>query len=374
MQNMAHDLLGKLSAEQFLRRHWQKKPLLVRNAFVRPALTLLPADLFALATRDDVQSRIVMQTRGSWQVRHGPFRKSEWARLPKAGWTLLVQGIEQVLPEAAQLLQAFSFIPHSRMDDLMASYAPSGGGVGPHFDSYDVFLIQGEGKRQWKISTQRDLDLVDDAPLRLLKRFRAQQEWTLDTGDMLYLPPRFAHDGVALTPSVTLSVGFRAPSAQEINARFLDFLQDRLQLEGMYADPDLRTQIHPAQISRSSLRKISQLLKAARWNAEDVAKFAGSYLTEPKPEAVFAPPASALTRSTFATVVRTNGLRLDLKSRMLFHGGNVYINGELHRPKRIALPVLVQLADQRVIGSCRLGSAAARLLYEWYLCGYVQPG
>jgi len=374
MRGMAQGLLGGLTPGLFLRRHWQKKPLLVRGAFRNSALQLSRDDLFALATRSDLQSRIIIQTRGRWQVRHGPFRKGEWRRLPPRGWTLLVQGIEQVLPEAARLLQMFSFIPHARLDDVMASYAPPGGGVGPHFDSYDVFLIQSEGQRRWQISAQRDLALIDGAPLRILKRFRAQDEFTLDAGDMLYLPPRHAHDGVAVTPCVTLSVGFRAPGAQELNARFLDFLQDRLQTGGMYEDADLRAQKHPAQISAASVKKIKRLLKGARWNSADVTQFAGGYFTEPRPETVFTPPRRALAQGAFSAAVRARGLRLDLKSRMLFHGAYVFINGERHRPGRAALPVLMQLADRRAIGATKLHPAAAKLLHEWYCCGYVQPG
>ncbi len=372
--HMAHELLGGLTPERFLRRHWQKKPLLVRNALREPALNLGAADLFALATRDDLQSRIITQTRGRWQVRHGPFRKGEMARLPARGWTLLVQGIEQVSPQAARLLQAFSFIPHARLDDLMASYAPPGGGVGPHFDSYDVFLIQGAGKRNWKVSTQRDLALVEDEPLRILRNFRARDAWTLDAGDLLYLPPRHAHDGVAVTPCVTLSVGFRAPSAQELSARFLDFLHDQLQVEGMYEDADLRRQEHPAEISAASLKKIARLLAGARWNATDVTRFAGGYLTEPKPEVMFTPPRRALNLGEFTAAVRKTGLHLDLKSRMLFCGGDVFINGERHRPGTDAMRALARLADKRELGATALNAAAADLLYEWYRSGYAWPG
>lgn len=370
---MAQGLLGVLTPDKFLRRHWQKKPLLVRGAFSEPALRLTPAALFALATREDLQSRIITRTRRRWHVRHGPFRRSELARLPARGWTLLVQGIEQVLPEARQLLQKFSFIPHLRLDDLMASYAPPGGGVGPHFDSYDVFLIQAEGRRRWKISAQRDLELVSNAPLRILKRLQARGAWTLDSGDMLYLPPRYAHDGVAVTPCVTLSVGFRAPSAQELGARFLDFLQDGLRLEGMYADPDLRKQAHPAQISPASLEKILQLLRGVRWTRSDVAQFAGTYLTEPRPDVVFTPPRRAMTRRAFAARAQACGMQLDLKSRMLFCGGQVFINGEQHHCGPGELALLVQLADTRETSAGALNAAAADLLYEWYRSGYVRP-
>ena len=156
-----------------------------------------PADLIALACRDDVESRVVIRRARHWEVQHGPFEPRFFRRLPARGWTLLVQDVNHFLPQGRELLQRFAFIPYSRLDDLMVSYAPPGGGVGPHFDSYDVFLLQGLGRRRWRISNQRDLTLVADAPLKLLADFRARQEWTLDAGDMLYLPPAWAHDGVA---------------------------------------------------------------------------------------------------------------------------------------------------------------------------------
>jgi 50S ribosomal protein L16 3-hydroxylase len=230
---MAQGLLGKLGPAAFLRRHWQKRPLFVRDALPGCGAWLQRDMLFDWATRDHVESRLVMHAGKRWTVEHGPFRPALLRALPPRGWTLLVQGVEQIHPDAAALLQAFSFIPHTRLDDLMVSYAPPGGGVGPHFDSYDVFLLQGAGTRRWRISAQRDMSLVEQAPLRILKRFRHTEEWLCTQGDLLYLPPRSAHEGVAMEACMTLSIGFRAPRQQEVASRFLDYLQDELRLDGM---------------------------------------------------------------------------------------------------------------------------------------------
>ena len=239
---------ASIEARRFLRDHWQKKPLLVRGAFPECRDIATPAVLFELAARDDMESRLVERGRRGWRVRHGPFERGELKRLPRSGWTLLVQGINHAMPAAQRLLDAFAFIPYARLDDVMASYAPPGGGVGPHFDHYDVFLVQGAGRRRWRISRQRDLALVAGAPLRILRRFRAAREWILETGDVLYLPPRCAHDGVAIDDCITYSVGFRAPRAQELAAGFLDDLQERIRLPGIYEDPGLRPAAHPARL------------------------------------------------------------------------------------------------------------------------------
>src|SRR3990167_5380334 len=226
IQKRQHNaLLGDITPRQFLTEYWQKKPLLIRAAY--PDFTgLLSADeLAGLACEEDVQARLVINRQGKWQVENGPFDEARFAKLPKRDWTLLVQGVNHHLPEAATLLQRFDFIPHARLDDLMVSYAPDGGGVGPHFDSYDVFLLQGQGKRLWRIRSEEDLTLVDGAPLRILKNFKTEQEYLLEAGDMLYLPPHVAHWGIAVGDCITYSIGFRAPSAQELATQFLTYMQ-----------------------------------------------------------------------------------------------------------------------------------------------------
>ncbi len=311
------------------------------------------------------------RVRGRWHVEHGPFTRNTLRRQPDRGWTLLVQGVEQYLPEASKLLQAFSFIPHARLDDLMVSYAAPGGSVGPHFDSYDVFLLQGTGSRRWRISAQKDLTLIDDAPLRIMKRFRAQCEWTVAQGDLLYLPPRHAHEGVALDACMTLSVGFRAPRKQELAANFLDFLQDGLSIEGMIEDPDPPLQKHPAELPPYLIEKFSRVLDGIRWNDGDVRRFAGCYLTEPKPQVVYTRPRRPMTQGDFVSRVTTKGVRLALPTRMLFSGNRIFINGESHTVGRRNHSALVRLADNRETPAFMPDAATARLLHAWYCAGYI---
>ncbi|OGA45769.1 MAG: cupin [Betaproteobacteria bacterium RIFCSPLOWO2_12_FULL_62_58] len=370
---MTQKILVGLSVRAFLRRHWQKKPLLARRALPHYAKLVTRDALFALAARDDVQSRIVSRTRNRWQVAHGPFSKRELARLPARGWTLLVQGINQMLPAAQALLLEFAFIPYARLDDVMVSYAPPGGGVGPHFDSYDVFLLQLAGTRRWRISSQRDLALIENAPIKVLRDFHPEREWLLAPGDMLYLPPRIAHDGIAIDHCLTASVGFRAPGAQELGARFLEFLQDELALKGIYRDPELQVQHHPARIGGGMLQKVRRMLGQIDWRASDILRFLGQYLTEPKPHVFFTPPARPLTAAAFARRAARLGLQLDLKTQMLFRGRQVFINGERCQVGRAATPLLARLADRRRIAApLALDAEAAHWLYQWYRAGYIE--
>lgn len=374
---MKSTLLGGLTPAGFLRRHWQKEPLFVRGALPDCGEWLTRAALFEWATRDNVESRLVMHSRGRWQVEQGPFPATRLKRLPARGWSLLVQGVEQHDPRAARLLQAFSFIPHARLDDLMVSYAPPGGGVGPHFDSYDVFLLQGKGKRRWRLNAQRDLALVEGAPLRILKNFRHTQEWITRQGDLLYLPPCHAHDGVALEDCMTLSVGFRAPRHQELAQRFLEHLQDGLSLEGLYEDRGLRLQRHPGELSKAMLQQFSRVLARIAWRDADVRQFAGRYLTEPKDLVVFATPRTVLTLAAFAGRAARGGVRLALASRMLFRGREVFINGEMYAMHTLPADdrgLLMRLANRRELppGALQREGEVLALLYGWYRAGYVE--
>jgi 50S ribosomal protein L16 3-hydroxylase len=370
---MTKKLLSGLAKSAFLRQYWQKKPLLARQALPDCAGMLDRDALFGLATRDDVQSRLVIRGRGRWRVEHGPFARRDLAHLPKSHWTLLVQGVDQVLPAARQLLDDFAFIPYARLDDVMVSYAPPGGGVGPHFDSYDVFLLQLAGTRRWRVSAQRDLSLVENAPLRILRRFRPQREWLLAPGDMLYLPPRYAHDGIAVNDCLTCSIGFRAPSAQELGSRFLEFLQDRLALEGMYRDPDLQLQRHPARISPAMLQQMRRMIGSIRWQERDIVQFAGQFLTEPKPHVVFDRPRRPLASKAFAVRAAHHGVRLALKTQMLCRGRRLFINGEHCEVDGAAARLLLRLADRRSLPPrAAIGAEAGHWLYQWYRAGYIE--
>jgi 50S ribosomal protein L16 3-hydroxylase len=372
---MEKSCLGDLTAATFLRRYWQKHPLLVRRALPECAGLMRRESIFELAGRDDLESRLVSRNGNRWRVRHGPFTARELARLPRRGWTLLVQGVDRAVASVQDLSRRFAFIPYARFDDVMTSYAPDGGGVGPHFDSYDVFLVQGEGARHWQISRQRDLSLVSDAPLRILRSFRASREWVLEPGDMLYLPPRCAHDGVAVGPAITYSIGFRAPRAQELGTRFLEFLQDRIRLDGIYSDPGLKPQRSPARLPDGLLRKARQTLGRIRWGDADTVNFLGSYLSEPKDIVVFNRPHRPVAESAFSAQAARRGVRLAPPTRMLFRGSTLFINGEAHPAGVAAAQLLSRLADLRSLPPLRrINREAAGLLYRWYRAGYVTLG
>ena len=335
--------------------------------------------LISLACTEDMQARLVTRRRGNFELRQGPFVPADFASLCKGGkgkteWTVLVQGVNHHLPEAAALLKHFSFIPHARLDDLMVSYAPKGGGVGPHFDSYDVFLLQGSGRRRWQISAQADRSLIAGAPLRILRDFRVEQEWVLEAGDMLYLPPHYAHNGIAEDDCMTYSIGFRTPSYQELAEQFLVYLQDRISVDGMYADPGLRTQKHPSEISAAMLRQAAQAIGKVRWDREDVANFLGCYLSEPKPHIFFDAPEPPLRPAKFRQAIQKHGVKLDLKSQMLCHAGWVFMNGEAHRVNAVDYALLRALADERTTSALSDTPAGLNeLLYQWYLDGYISP-
>jgi len=372
---MTKHALAGLSAGEFLRRYWQKKPWLARAALPECAGIVQPGGLFELAGREDLESRLVLRSGSRWQVRHGPFARRAFAKLPRTGWTLLVQGVDHALPAARELLERFSFIPYARLDDVMVSYAPPGGGVGPHFDSYDVFLLQGEGKRRWRIGRQRDLDLVPGAPLRILRRFRPSREWMVQPGDLLYLPPRCAHDGIAVSNCITYSIGFRAPGAQELGARFLEFLQEQLRFDGIYSDPGLQPQRRPARIADDMLRKVRAVLRRIHWSDADAMRFLGCYLTEPKASVLFARPSRPLSECAFLARAACRGTRLELPSRMLFRGNTLFLNGEALTPGVTAARRLARLADRRSLPPLpRLDRESAQLLYQWYRAGYIDLG
>ena len=368
-------MLNGLSAHQFLSEYWQKKPLLIRNAFPGFKDFVSFDSLQALAQRDDVLSRLVTERDGDWSVKQGPLRSSDFRGLKRAHWSLLVQGIDQLLPAGKALISQFNFIPHARLDDLMISFAPKEGGVGPHFDSYDVFLLQGQGHKRWQVSQQQDHSLIPDAPLRILQRFEMEQEWILGPGDMLYLPPGYAHYGIALNDSLTYSIGFRAASNQELLIQFLIHLQDRVTAEGMYEDADLALQTHPAEISATMINKVASAINRLTWSKDDIAQFLGSYLTEPKPHIFFDPPARPLSLAKFHQAVEKKGLHLSLKSQLLFAGERLFMNGEEVSAKGTALKLLSRLADERVLsGPMALPPAAGEMLYDWYQAGYVLLG
>ena len=281
-------LLGDRSPEAFLAEYWQKRPLLIRHALPNFSSPISPDELAGLSCEPEVESRLVMERDGAapWSVEYGPIAEQRFAELPETHWTLLVQECNRYVPELAELRDQFNFIPHWRVDDVMASYAPAQGSVGPHTDQYDVFLIQAHGTRRWQISTDPVSadNFLPDTDLCIMRDFMPNQEWVLQPGDMLYLPPGVAHHGVALEDCITLSVGFRAPSHAELLSSFADYTASQLDSTQRFADPELTVQQHPGEISAAALAQVRHILQQSLTNDAAIAQWFGEFITEPKNE------------------------------------------------------------------------------------------
>ena len=370
--NQPLQLLGGLSPKTFMQRHWQKKPLLIRNAVSDFSPLLDRSALFALAAREDVESRLVsrQKRRGSegWTLRQGPLRRRALPPLRQPGWTLLVQGVDLHVDAVHALLNRFRFVPDARLDDLMVSYATDGGGVGPHFDSYDVFLLQAHGKRRWAIGRQQDLALQADAPLKVLRNFEPTQTFDLDPGDMLYLPPRYAHDGLAIGECMTYSVGFKAVGLGELAAELLQRLaQDAADVAGerMYRDPGQNAVDCPGALP-AALGAFSRLaLQRVQQDPMALPRALGEYLTEPKARVWF--DTNSMDRLQGA-------VRLDRRTRMMYDKDHVFVNGESYRASGRDATLMRRLADARALdaGATARASTQARLmLLDWCQAGWA---
>ncbi|MFZ5540519.1 MAG: JmjC domain-containing protein [Pseudomonadota bacterium] len=367
--------LGELPVEEFMRRYWQKRPLLVRQALPALRSPVARERLFELAARDDVESRLVTAFGGRWRLEHGPFAARGLPSPRRRAWTLLVQGVNLHDEAADALLARFRFLPDARLDDLMASYATDGGGVGPHVDSYDVFLVQAHGRRRWRISGQRDLRLVPGLPLKILADFRPTREWVLEPGDLLYLPPGVAHEGVALGECITCSIGFRAPAWQELVEPWFGALAERAHVGGRYRDPQQRPTRRPGRLPPALRAAALHALGRIRPTGRDAARALLTHLSEPKPHVVFDRPARPLGMTRFAAAARARGVRLDPRTRLLYDGADAAINGELFAlaDRRMAA-ALRSLADRRALAGASLrepDSKLQRLLHEWYVAGWL---
>ncbi|MCF5053718.1 cupin domain-containing protein [Pseudomonas syringae] len=283
-------LLGGITAREFLRDYWQKKPLLIRQAIPDFESPIDADELAGLALEEEVESRLVIEHgERPWELRRGPFAEDAFSTLPEREWTLLVQAVDQFVPEVAELLEQFRFLPSWRIDDVMISFAAPGGSVGPHFDNYDVFLLQAQGKRNWKIGQMcsSESPLLQHADLRILAEFEESAEWVLEPGDMLYLPPRLAHFGIAEDDCMTYSVGFRAPSAAEVLTHFTDFLSQYLTDEERYTDADAQPVSDPHQIQSDALDRLKNLLAEHMSDERMLLTWFGQFMTEPRyPELV----------------------------------------------------------------------------------------
>ena len=355
-------LLGGLTPAQFMRRHWHKKPLLVRQAIPNFQPPVLRPEMFALAAEESVESRLVQQIKGGWKLRHGPFARRSLPAMSQREWTLLVQGVDLHNDAVHQLMQQFRFVPEARLDDLMISYATDGGGVGPHFDSYDVFLLQAHGRRRWRIGRQKDLTLKEGIPLKVLAEFEPEEEFVLEPGDMLYLPPRYAHDGIAEGECMTYSIGFRAPAraelAQELLVRLSEDAAEDEQVQ-MYRDAKQEAVAEPGAIPAELQAFAKEALERALSQPLALERALGEYLTEPKPNVWFeASDGGAMLEA----------VRLDLRTRMMYDAQHIFINGESYRAGGKDATLMRRLANQRYLSSKdiqRASDEALELLSIW---------
>lgn len=374
--------------KRFLSHHWQKKPLLIRGAFpdFKPLLDV--QELIDLAGQDDVESRLLSRRGQRWQMQHGPFEADEIPPLTRKQWTLLVQGVDLHLDAAHELQQQFRFLPDARLDDLMISLASDRGGVGPHYDSYDVFLLQAWGRREWRVGPLLSRALVPDAPVKLLADFEPQQTWLLEPGDMLYLPPMWGHDGIAQGPCMTYSIGFRSPTRAEFLQAFFNDCSDRVEAgspdtHDLYADPGLRPSAHPADIPEAMTRHLEQWTRQARPDADSVRAFIGRFLSEPKNNVWFEAPSPCLSPARFLAAAGKRGLRLHRASRMLLRpqkgereaasGGEVFFNGEGRRWSGPDWRLLQELAENRriVVPQQLERTEIGLFLYDAYANGWL---
>jgi 50S ribosomal protein L16 3-hydroxylase len=366
--------LGPVSIGRFLREYWQRRPLLIRRAFAGFEPPVGRDRLFALAGREDVESRLVTRRRGGVALRHGPFTRRALPPLSRGDWTLLVQGVDLVEPAAQEFMQRFRFLSDARLDDLMASFATDGGGVGPHADNYDVFLLQVSGRRRWRISRQHDQQLVPGVPVKLLADFRPTQEWLLEPGDLLYLPPGVAHDGIAVGECITWSIGFRTPTWQELLDPWFAAFAEQAAPRGRYTDPRQRPTRHPGSLPSAMVERVHDALIRQRPTRAHTARFLLEHLSEPKSHVVFTAPGRRPSLAAFTGSARRRGIRLDPRTRMLTGRAGVAMNGELFTAESSARPLLQRLADRRALDARSLRHATPgllSLLREWLLAGWL---
>lgn len=364
-------LLAGLSPRQFMKRYWQKKPLLVRQAISGFKPVLDRAALFDLAGGESVESRVVVHGAKGWTMRKGPFKRRSLPPVKQPGWTLLVQGVDLHDDAVHALLKQFRFVPDARLDDLMISYATDRGGVGPHVDSYDVFLLQAHGERRWRISKQQDMSLVAGVPLKILANFEAQQEFVLGPGDMLYLPPGYAHDGIAQGECMTYSVGFRAPARGELARELLQRIaEDAEDAAGMtlYRDGSQPPVESPGAVPASLVDFAQHALQAVLADRDMLPRAMGEYLTEPKSNVWFDAPESS------PEVDGGQELVLDRRTRMMHDARHVFINGESYRAAGRDATLMRRLADTRRLDTRDLAGAsedARSLLSTWLEAGWL---
>lgn len=344
---------------------WQRKPLLVRQAIPNFQPLVDRASLFAMAAQSEVESRLVVKP---FKLQHGPFPRNKLPKLSQNDWTLLVQGVDLHDDKVADLMHQFRFVPDARLDDLMISFATDGGGVGPHFDSYDVFLLQAQGQRKWRIGKQKDLSLVEGMDLKVLANFKPSQEYVLNPGDMLYLPPRYAHDGIAVGKCMTYSIGFRSPTQNDLARELLMRLSDATEnLDAvLYQDPGQEAVERAGAIPRALQSFAQNALDKALKDPQALARVLGEYLTEPKANVWFED----------SQVLRLpKQVQLDRRSRMMYDDKHIFLNGESWRAGGSDARLMRCLADHRVLTKAQIQAAsqeAKDLLLAWCNSGWLK--
>ncbi len=371
--NQPLPLLGGLSPQTFMTQYWQKKPLLVRQAMANFKPLLDRSELFELAASEDAQSRLVIQEPGKvpgWQFKHGPFERRALPALKRPDWTLLIQGVDLQHDAVHDLMNQFRFVPDARLDDLMISFATDGGGVGPHYDSYDVFLLQAQGRRRWRIGRQEDKTLQPDVPLKILANFEPEEEFVLEPGDMLYLPLLYAHDGIALGECMTYSIGFRSPGrgelARELLQRLAEDAEDAVGVD-VYRDPEQPAVSQPGEIPATMLAFAQDALQAALQDPDALGRALGEYLTEPKASVWFDAAESGETSSD-------ESVRLDRRTKMMFDAQHIFINGESFTASGHDATLMRRLANERYLNRqdlAKISPQAQSLLKTWREAGWL---
>lgn len=368
-------LLGGMTPKLFMAAHWQKRWRLMRGAIPDFKEVVDVKTLWALAGTASVESRLIIRDGKNWKLESGPFSKKQIAALPDAGWTLLVQGLNLHLPAADALLRQFNFLPYARLDDVMVSLAAPGGGVGPHFDSYDVFLLQGMGTRRWQLSEQKDLSLNPAAPLKILKQLVPTETFDLAAGDLLYLPPQVAHDGVATQTEgfcTTYSIGFRAPTRQEIADAFLDWLGATSEIDGRLSDPDLPATLTPAKVPASYQREVLSAIAEMQIDRAAMKQFAGCFATDVKPQVEFDAPDEPTTRAAFAKLAMQRTVAFAAATLCLYDDEYLFINGDAFVIKGDAHFWRSLADDRRAVVTRDQAKETVDSLYAWYTDGLLK--
>lgn len=374
-KNTALALLGGLTPEQFMKRHWQKKPLLIRQALPDMKPLIERSQLLEMVESEEVESRLIVRKGAKWTLKKGPMGRKSLPSLKTPDWTVLIQGVDLHNDAVHSLLQRFRFVPDARLDDLMISFASEGGGVGPHFDSYDVFLLQAHGQRKWRIGRQKKYELQEGVPLKILKDFKPEAEFVLNPGDMLYLPPGYAHDGVAVCECMTYSIGFRVPRSAELASELLMGLSEEVTEDHgtasdlLYQDPHQTAAIQDASVPKALQEFAAQSVAKALKDPQILNCLLGESLTEPKPNVWFdAPDFDDLPSFEWPAQVR-----LDRRTKMLFDAKHIFINGESFRAAGKDAKLLRKLANEKTLSkalAAQLSDNAAELMQAWWEEGW----